>query len=310
MKNVIMSVLGFIVLSFLALGATDYITQSTMAGKSPGQFTVGDWAESFAQRGREAAMRAERELRRDKPMRDYLPPAPAGWTEVEWTPEYQAVMKGQPAPVPSEFQEMQQEIEKHPVFLLDKAVGMAKGKVRNAKKAKARRVFVRGDKVLIVHAQFKDTRTNSGIFGMLTMDSHEGRTRGQIEMVHRGVSFRNITSRKAPEGVIRLKGEIADEIEIYIDAAATKSDIAQVVARLNVEDLRALTDSPNMSPSKSHTEAVAEMRRQKHLERQKELEMQARADRKLNRMMTWAKQNGQNEVCTTINGKRYCRWVE
>ncbi len=312
LKRIIGAFLGFVVLAMVSLGANDYLTQSVIARTHPAEFGVQGWVDSFAERGRMAAERAKKELRRDKPMRDYLPPAPAGWARVDWHPDYDQAVRGR-RPAPGlDAQLVMAEIEKTTVVKLMEAVESFTGITKSRNSSKSRYVYTNGDKVVILNARFVDPQNEGRAMGFaslingpsLEFEEHP------IRHVHRGIAFRDMSTGNAATGADLLKARIGADLEITVRAYKADAELPQILSRLNVAALRSLaTPLQGDARQPGHIELTAELRRQQQQARHAAMDERETVDRMLAQKARSAGKDVQ-EVCVEYRRKTYCRWVD
>ena len=187
MVRILLSAAALAFLAGIGFAANDYIRQAVMRGQSPAEFGLAGWADSFAERGRAAARRAELEMAREKPLRDYLPTAPAGWTRSAWAPEHSAALR---PPERSEFEgedRIVEEIGALPVVRVVETVSALPDAILDRKPVADRWTYLKDSRVVVMQARFVSKARTTGMAARLATSMETGE--GRIFKLHRGIAL-------------------------------------------------------------------------------------------------------------------------
>ena len=315
MQRLIMGSVSALIFGLFSLAGTDYIRQSAYAGVSPGKFGLSGWTQSFVERGKVAARRAQLEARRDGPLRDYFPQAPSGWERVEWTRAHDDYLDGPKRAMGQAELDMMTDIESVPTYAAMKALDTAVGTGRDLVKARRAWVYVRGNDVIILKARFIDSKPvgQSGMMAALAQNvSSVDGIKVRIIKAYDGVAFSERQSWDRSEKKVRfLTAKIGDNLEITVRSNASMAAVGRVLKDIRYDDLRELVDEPTgAAPAQRQQELTAELKRQQQAQRRRDLEERQRIDHRLDSMKRAARAAGEQEVCLTHKDKRYCAWVD
>ncbi|WGW03881.1 hypothetical protein [Tropicibacter oceani] len=315
MFRLVIGAVSAIIFGLFSLGATDYMRQAVYAGVSPGEFGLSGWTQSFVERGKAAARRARLEARRDGPLRDYFPDAPAGWERVEWTRAHEEYLDGPKRAVSQTEQDMMSEIEAIPSYQAMKALDTAVGAGRDLARSKRAWVYTRGGDMVILSARFVDPKPagRSGMFASISQNvaSVDGGSY-RVVKAYSGVAFSERQSwSNSEKKARRLRAKIGEELEITVRSNASLAAVGRVLKGIRYDDLRALVDAPTGdAPAQRQQELTAELKRQEQAAKRRHQEELQRIELKLDRMKGGARARGEQEVCLTQDDKRYCAWVD
>lgn len=308
--------LSAVVFSLFSFLCYDYISQGVMAGKSPGEFTMADWVQSFADRGRSAARRAELAAMRDGPLRDYLPGAPPGWQRAEWTPEYfDQLRNAKPREISAEEQELRAAVSQETSFKVANAMNTAAGAVKDFKEARRAWVYLRGDQMVILKVSEADlgmrerARRMAGVLGMGQARDLDERP---IVALHRGAAFHALESVRSDRTYRSMKAALGTgEIEILVRTNAPEKELKKLLRRINYSALYALMgDDVETAAMERHNALAARLKKDRFDRQMAAADDRAAIDRRLAAAVMRARGTSVNEVCIDYRRKEYCAWVQ
>ncbi|WP_425099787.1 hypothetical protein [Tropicibacter sp. S64] len=318
--NYIVGSIGAIILGLMSLGVMDYFQQAMIAGVDPSRFGLSGWTQSFVDRGKAAARRAQLEARRDGPLNTYFPEAPAGWTRVGWDRALEQAMFDRPSASTREsddFADIERKVREAPGMTALMAAGEVVTAGTDMATARRAAVYVKGDSTIVVKAKFIDPSGKSGGFSaMIAAQVAPQFNRSELALAYGGVAFEEISRldsswQEQPEGrPRRFKGMIGSELEISVLADAPLSDVRRLLKGIDYAALRSLVDVPENEAVSRQRDLSAELRRKQREDKLREAEERQRIDHELQAMARRAQGSGQSEVCLERKGKRYCAWVD
>lgn len=308
--------LSAVVFSLFSFLCYDYISQGVMVGKSPGEFTLSDWANSFAERGRSAARSAELAAMRDGPLRDYLPSAPPGWKRTEWTPEYYDMLRNaKPREISAEEREMRVAISQENAFKVANALNKAAGAAKDVKEARRAWVYLHGDQMVILKVRQTDlgmrerARRMADALGMSQARDLDERP---IVALHRGAAFHALNSARSEGSYRSMKAALGTgELEILVRTNAPEKEVKKLLRRIDYSALYALMGDDVEQEAMEHHHALAARLKKDRFDRQMAVaDDRAVIDRRLAAAVRRARGSSVNEVCIEHRGKQHCAWVQ
>ncbi|WP_136443063.1 hypothetical protein [Pacificoceanicola onchidii] len=310
--NFIIGSLGAIFLTIIGLGVMDYHRQAVVAGVAPSEFGLAGWTQSFVERGKDAARRAQIETRRDGPMNSYFPGDTGGWQRFEWNEGFDILLAGPDREMPDWEKDFRAELESNTHFKALKAVDHAAGSLRNRGKGRNIAVYLKGEKAIILRARMKAGK--SGFMAALEANIAGSALTDKKRLVkaYSGVAFEQISRSRNKSGgyTTRLKALIGDELEISVKTNTSLSDIDSVLRHIRYKDLKALVGAEADNSGTRQRDLTAELRRQEMERKRKAAETRRRIDERLEREKRFARGRDIAEVCITEGGKSYCAWVD
>ncbi|MFW2543349.1 hypothetical protein ACN2XU_11955 [Primorskyibacter sp. 2E107] len=302
-----------IIIGLFGFAFMDYHEQAIRAGVSTSDFGLSGWTQSFVERGKAAARRAQLEARRDGPLNSYFPDSVAGWQRVDWAPSYEIALKEQHN-WQGEPSDTQRAIEKDRVGWAISAAQDTLAEIRDKRAARRAAVYLKGDKILVLKARFIDPTNSGGLASFVAMQMDNDFSTGTLAAAYSGVAFNRLRTnnwtRELHGRGYWLEGMISEELELRAMTNAAISEVGQVLKKIDFAGLRTLVDIPHAVASEKQTDLTAELRRKQNEARLQAAEDRRKIDRELERMASRAKGSGQQEVCLNKNGKRYCAWVD
>lgn len=315
MERISLGVVATIIFGFIGYLCYDFIAQAMMAGKTPAQYSLSEWAESYAERGRNAARQAQLASRRDGPLRDHLPDAPPGWTRVEWAPEYVDQLRdAKPREVSADEQEIQLAVARETASKMVSAMGAASSKSREYKESRRSWVYVNGDRMVILQVKPVDlglkerAKRTAKALGMSQGKELDERP---LAALHRGAAFHSTDPKYRERSYSTMKASLGTgELEIVVQTNASKKDLDRLLRRIDYSTLYAMMGDDVESAAMERHHALRERLTRDRFDQQmaaaKEREI---IDRRLQAAIRSARGSNRNEVCIDYRGKQHCAWV-
>ncbi len=323
--------------ALLCLGSFDYARQARAAGQSLSEFGLSGWANSYAARGHAAGLRTY--IRRSggpvelsdvqivrsdtqfapedgapegPQLRAYFPQQASIYQRTDWTAAHDYLFFGDETGLTdAQLMALGREGELSPAdrFL-----------VLTQLDPKRSRPELDGQRVVYQFGRLAVGVTvvvRPALFGSRLFGAKEEEAEGLLHSVHHGVAFRDITRPTAAHSVRLFKAAIGDQIEIYVRANTSDTDLKRVLSQLDYAGLNALQKHPvegigeGADPTR-HLALLEALRSDRPAvvalaESRRDL-----MERRLFRLTRDARERGWlgQQVCVDFDGEKLCKLVQ
>lgn len=315
MERISLGVVATVIFGFIGYLCYDFISQAVLAGKSPAQYSFSEWTQSYAERGANAARRAQLAARRDGPLRDHLPEAPSGWTRVEWAPEYfNQLSDAKPREVSANEEDIQLAIARQTASKMVSAMGAGSSKSREYKETQRSWVYTQGDKMVILRIVPVDlgmkerAKRTAEALGMTLGKELDERP---LVALHRGAAFHGTNPKYREHNYATMKAALGTgELEIVVQTNASDKDVDRLLSRIDYSTLYSMMGDDVESAALERHHALRERLARDTFDTQMAVaEEREFIERRLQAAIRNARGSNRSEVCIEHGGKQHCAWV-
>lgn len=310
--NYIIGAFGAVILAICGVAFMDFHKQAVAAGVPASEFGLSGWAQSFAERGKEAARRAQLHARREGPMNSYFPQDVAGWTRLDWNQGFDDMLAPPDRAKPEWEAEFMADIENDPSFKALMAVDKAAGSLREMSRSNGIAVYIKGGKIAMFRARVLPGKTGltGGLAAALSAQA-PGHNRRLVK-AYSGVGYYQTGHFKNNSGgkTRRLKATLGEIVEISVKTNASVAEIDSILRRISYAELKALADVQEDASDGQQRDLMAAIRRQEIEHKRKANEERLRIEERLEREKLFARGKDITEVCIDVKGQQHCAWVD